>query len=147
MAQGGRGNSLTRISQTRRDPVHRELDAELDVFAAGDLTSFPIKQGGLAAQQADAAAEAIAARAGAELEPTPFRPVLRGLLLTGMEPRFLRGDGEDSVVDTEPLWWPPAKIVGRHLAPFLAEQLHLSESPPPDGSRLAVDVDLLAHVP
>ena len=32
-----------------------------DVFAAGDVTSFPVKQGGIAAQQADAAAEAIAA--------------------------------------------------------------------------------------
>ena len=35
------------------------------IFAAGDATSEPIKQGGLAAQQADAAAEAIAAEAGA----------------------------------------------------------------------------------
>ena len=32
------------------------------VWAAGDCTAFPIKQGGLAAQQADAAAESIAAR-------------------------------------------------------------------------------------
>ena len=33
-----------------------------DVYAAGDATAFPIKHGGLAAQQADALAEAIAAR-------------------------------------------------------------------------------------
>ena len=45
-----------------------------DVFAAG----FPIKQGGLAAQQSDAAAEAIAAAAGSDLAPQPFDPVLRG---------------------------------------------------------------------
>jgi hypothetical protein len=31
------------------------------VFAAGDATTFPIKQGSLAAQQADAVADAIAA--------------------------------------------------------------------------------------
>ncbi len=31
-----------------------------DVYAAGDITTFPVKQGGIAAQQADAAAEAIA---------------------------------------------------------------------------------------
>ena len=100
------------------------LDVE-DVYAAGDLTNFPIKQGGLAAQQADAAAEAIAAAAGAEITPTPFRPVLRGLLLTGLSPRFMRAEvgSQESQVDTEPLWWPPAKIVGRHLAPFLAAQL------------------------
>ena len=107
---------------------HGAVTGEDDVYAAGDLTSFPVKQGGIAAQQADAAAEAMAARAGAALDPTPFRPVLRGLLLTGMEPRFLRGEGEGSVVDTEPLWWPPAKIVGRYLAPFLAEHLGLSAS-------------------
>jgi sulfide:quinone oxidoreductase len=107
---------------------HCALVGEVDLYAAGDLTSFPIKQGGIAAQQADAAAEAIAARAGAGLAPAPFNPVLRGLLLTGMEPRFLRGEPDGSTVDTEPLWWPPAKIVGRYLAPFLAEHLGLSAS-------------------
>jgi sulfide:quinone oxidoreductase len=120
------------------------------VYAAGDLTTFPIKQGGIATQQADAAAESIAAGAGAPIEPRPFTPVLRGLLLTGLTPRYLRTEPGSvrSVVDTEPLWWPPAKIVGRHLAPFLASKLHLSESPPPsNGSRVAVDVDLHAEVP
>ncbi len=94
-----------------------------DVYAAGDITTFPVKQGGIAAQQADAAAQAIAAAAGADLTPSPFRPVLRGLLLTGKEPRYLRreltGGGEASRADVEPLWWPPAKIVGHYLAPFL----------------------------
>ena len=120
-----------------------------DVYAAGDLTDFPVKQGGIATQQADAAAESIAAAAGAPVEPRPFKPVLRGLLLTGMTPRYLRAEPGSlaSEADTEPLWWPPAKIVGRHLAPFLASQLHLPESPPPNGDRLAVEIDLLAHVP
>ena len=63
-----------------------------DVYAAGDITAFPIKQGGLACQQADAAAEHIAARAGAALDPTPFTPVLRGMLLTERWSRFLRRD-------------------------------------------------------
>jgi sulfide:quinone oxidoreductase len=67
-----------------------------DVFAAGDMTTFPIKQGGIAAQQADAAAESIAALAGASITPEPFRPVLRGLLLTGLRPRFLRANLLDS---------------------------------------------------
>jgi sulfide:quinone oxidoreductase len=119
---------------------------EIDVWAAGDATTFPLKQGGVAAQQADAAAEAIAARAGASIEPQPFRPVLRGLLLTGMAPRFLRAEASmrGSVIDTEPLWWPPAKIVGRYLAPFLAERLGLSQVLP-DAAResaLPVEVEL-----
>ena len=62
------------------------------MFAAGDATAFPIKQGGLAAQQADAVAEAIAAAAGVDLDPQPFRPILRGVLLTGGAARYLRAD-------------------------------------------------------
>ena len=49
------------------------------VWAAGDGTTFPIKQGGLAAQQADAAAERRRARRRRH-RPQPFRPVLRGVL-------------------------------------------------------------------
>ncbi len=103
--------------------VH-ELESE-DVYAAGDATAFPVKQGGTAAQQADAAAQSIAARAGAGIEPEPFRPVMRGLLLTGAEPSYLRaevsgGRGETSVSSSDPLWWPPAKIAGRYLGPHLA---------------------------
>jgi sulfide:quinone oxidoreductase len=125
------------------DPFGQVL-RETDIWAAGDATSFPLKQGGIAAQQADAAAESIAARAGAKLEPSPFRPVLRGLLLTGMSPRFLRAEGSPAVslVDTEPLWWPPAKIVGRYLAPFLAEHLGLSELLPDAARESAVPVEI-----
>lgn len=124
-----------------------------DVFAAGDATTFPVKQGGIAAQQADAAAESIAAAVGAGVSPQPFRPVLRGLLLTGGRPRFLRrelaaGPGLGSVVDTEPLWWPPAKIVGQRLAPFLglfSGTEMPGESPPPPPGALPVDVELDAE--
>ena len=121
-----------------------QVYGEIDIWAAGDATSFPLKQGGIAAQQADAAAESIAARAGAPVEPSPFRPVLRGLLLTGMSPRFLRAEGSPAVsaIDTEPLWWPPAKIVGRHLAPFLAQHLGLSEVPPDARRETTVPVEI-----
>ncbi len=57
---------------------HALVTGASDLYAAGDGTSFPIKQGGLGTQQADAGAEHIAARFGAELEPQPFRPILRG---------------------------------------------------------------------
>jgi sulfide:quinone oxidoreductase len=100
-----------------------------DVYAAGDLTRLWIKQGGIAAQQGDAVASAIAAGAGADVEPVPFNPVLRGLLLTGSTPRFLRGEKGTSLVNTHPLWWPPLKIVGRYLSPFLVEHLGLVAEP------------------
>jgi sulfide:quinone oxidoreductase len=116
------------------------------VYAAGDVTSFPVKQGGIATQQADAAAEAIAAAAGVDLAPRPFRPVLRGLVLTGAEPRYLRAEiarpGDLSQVSTEPLWWPPAKIAGRHLAPFLARLAGLEAPVEPRTGPGAVRVEV-----
>ena len=104
------------------------------VYAAGDGTNFPIKQGGLATQQADAVAEAIAAEVGAPVEPEPFRPVLRGLLLTGGDDRFLRhavaGGGGEGEVAAHTLWWPPTKIAGRYLAAYCsaATRRHIVEA-------------------
>jgi sulfide:quinone oxidoreductase len=97
-----------------------------DVYAAGDAIDFPVKQGGLAAQQADSVAEQIAAQCGAHVEPTPFRPALRGMLFTGEEPLYMRSGVP--AVDPHilgawyPLWWPPTKIAGRYLAPHLFER-------------------------
>jgi sulfide:quinone oxidoreductase len=124
------------------------VGSEPHVYAAGDATRFPLKQGGIATQQADVAATDIATRVGSTTEPTPFRPVLRGLLLTGMSARFLRSEPGTtaSIVDTEPLWWPPAKIVGRYVAPFLASKLGLSDPVPPrSASGVEVEVDLDAY--
>jgi sulfide:quinone oxidoreductase len=95
-----------------------------NVYAAGDAVDFPVKQGGLAAQQADTVAEHIAASYGAPVEPSPFRPVLRGMLFTGDEPLFMRSGVQGSDPDVpdawHPLWWPPTKVAGRYLAPFLS---------------------------
>jgi sulfide:quinone oxidoreductase len=130
-----------------RTDQHGRVEGRDDVYAAGDITTFPLKQGGIATQQADTAAASIAARAGAPVRARPFRPVLRGLLLTGLSPRFLSASllDDTSEVDTEALWWPPAKIVGRYLSPFLAEHMGLSAEPPPHAlaaTPLDVDVEL-----
>lgn len=122
-----RGRRIDGIAQNAEGfipvDVHGRLFGASDVYAAGDATSFPLKQGGIAAQQADAAAAWIAASVGAGTLPRPFRPVLRGLLLTGREPLYLRREltrtSDETPVGSDPLWWPPTKIVGRHLAPFL----------------------------
>jgi sulfide:quinone oxidoreductase len=93
------------------------------VWAVGDMTTWPLKQGGLAAQQADVAAADIAARvAGAEVRVRPFKPRLRGKLLTGDEPLFLErrpGAPSASEASSEFLWWPAEKVAGRHLARYL----------------------------
>jgi sulfide:quinone oxidoreductase len=119
------------------------------VYAAGDATAFPIKQGGIATQQADAAAHAIAAEAGADVEPEPFRPVLRGILLTGEAPRFMRaevsgGRGEDWEVSESALWWPPAKVAARYLSPYLGVR-HEEVARPTGG--VPVEVALNPHGP
>jgi sulfide:quinone oxidoreductase len=119
-----------------------------DCYAAGDGTDFPIKQGGLAAQQADAVAEHVAARYGAPVEPAPFTPVLRGMLLTGATPRFLSASlghrPEEGATSSQPLWWPATKIAGRYLAPYLLERDHAEADAlarPPEGFE-AVEIAL-----
>lgn len=123
-----RGPAIAGVPQTvggfiPTDRYGEVLEAE-NIFAAGDGTAFPVKQGGLAAQQAVAAASMIAWRAGSELQPEPFEPVLRGLLLTGHEPAYLRADlshpEQPSAAASQPLWWPAAKVAARSLAPYLA---------------------------
>jgi sulfide:quinone oxidoreductase len=81
------------------------------VWAVGDMTTRPLKQGGLAAQQADVAAADITAQiVGGDIEPHPFEPTLQGLLLTDAEPLYLQRD---------PLAGSPQKVVGAHLSPYL----------------------------
>jgi sulfide:quinone oxidoreductase len=102
-----------------------------DVYAAGDLTTFPLKQGGLAAQQADAAAEAILAGVGVPIVPRPFEAVLRGVLYTDREPAYLRAPagGGGAAPRSWSMWWPPSKIAGRHLAPYLAVRAGAPRAP------------------
>lgn len=101
------------------------------VFAAGDGTDFSVKQGGVAAQQGVAVAEAIAQRAGAPVEPRPFEPVLRARVLTANGSRFLHADaapaGGVSEASDRPLWWPSHKIAAAHLGPYLATKGVLPE--------------------
>lgn len=114
------------------------------VYAAGDATDRPIKQGGLACQQADAAAAHLAAAAGAAGEAIPYAPVLRGRLLTGHAERFLRrvaatGAGE---VAARPLWWPPMKVSGRYLSPYLEALGVVSLPVHGDVPDVGIEVDL-----
>jgi sulfide:quinone oxidoreductase len=121
---------------------HARVKGAADVYAAGDGTTFPIKQGGIATQQADAAAEDIAHRLGAAVEPGPFRPVLRGKLLTGDESVNLRaeiaGGGGEGEASLDTLWWPPHKISARYLSPFL----YHGEAHEPEPPRHSLDVEV-----
>jgi sulfide:quinone oxidoreductase len=145
------GPSLSGLPSDRRGFILTDLHGKVpdvdSVWAAGDAIAFPLKQGGLAAQQADAAAEAIAAVAGAEIEPRPFHPVLRGMILTGRGQEWMRheparGAGEGVAV-RRALWWPPTKVAGRYLSPHLAALDGPGEpdAPQPDGHPVELDLE------
>ena len=88
-----------------------------DVYAIGDATDFPLKQGGIACLQADAAAGHIAARYGAPVTPQPFHPELRAVLLTGTGEIALGG--------------ATRKLPGR----YLAAQVEGTSAPPSSAIR------------
>jgi hypothetical protein len=88
----------------------------------GDAADFAVKHGGLAAQQADAAAGSIAALPGVPLTPQRFHGEIHGFLLTG---RKISGSrGFSSQITETAAWMPAAKIEAQFLAPYLARQAH-----------------------
>jgi sulfide:quinone oxidoreductase len=94
------------------------------VYAAGDVTQFAIKHRALASQQADVAAESIAALAGARVTPEPFHPVMRGMLSTGDKPLYFSADvtaqpGFSSVLGDRPMWPHSANVPAKYLVPVL----------------------------
>lgn len=106
--------------------AHGRVSGVENVYAAGDATDFPLKFGGISAQQADAVAESIAALAGASVEPKPLDPEIHGMLLTGGRPRYLhlsaRTDGKTAInsrISETSESSPTAKIAARYLAPYL----------------------------
>ncbi len=118
-----RGVPLSEHGFLRVDKFNRVLDTEY-VYAAGDAVDFPIKHGGLSSQQADTAAESIAALAGADVDPQPFKPLIHGMLLTDGQPLYLTaeisgGQGFSSSFSETPTWSPPTKIAARYLGPYL----------------------------
>jgi len=93
------------------------------VFAAGDMTDFPVKHGSLAAQMADVAAAGIAALAGDHPQPEPLRPVILGVLHTGAAPLYVSARIVNGLIrseaTSEPGWPPDEKVVAEELGPFL----------------------------
>jgi sulfide:quinone oxidoreductase len=117
----------------RVDPYCRVPGVER-VYAAGDATDFPIKHGGIGSQQADIAAQSIAALAGASVTPQHFNPVIHGMLLTDGKPQYLTahitgGHGFSSEITETPTWSPPSKIAAKYLAPYLQERDSTSPMP------------------
>ena len=113
------------------------VEGLVDVYAAGDMTTFPIKQGGLAAQQADRIAHAIVGGLGIPTGEPPARHILLARLLGGARTLILRTELDDSgqptaasIEHVEPGNVPrSAKVFGRYLTPYL-ERSHASTTGP-----------------
>jgi sulfide:quinone oxidoreductase len=104
-----------------------QVKAAERVYAAGDATDFPIKHGGIAAQQADTAARSIAALAGAPVVPQTFDPVLEAVLVTGDQPLLFKvqltgGHGSDHEVVGTPVAASTPKLAARYLSAHLERQ-------------------------
>jgi len=126
-----RGRRFTGVPASRSGFVPVDGSGRVEglqhVYAAGDLTSFPIKQGGLAAQQADVVAQTIAAGLGAPTKEVRAPRVLHARLLGGDAPLFLRTEFDWSGqpisavavhAGDEPSA-KAAKVLGRYLVPYL----------------------------
>lgn len=106
------------------DPHGRVIDLP-GVYAAGDGTTASIKQGGLAAQEADAVVAHVRWRLGAGPEPEPPSLVLRGVLGTPRGTLYLQADlgpgraGEGSIASWLPLWPAPGRVASRWLGSYL----------------------------
>lgn len=125
------------------DEFARVLDVE-GVYCVGDAANYPVKQGGLATQQADVAAQHIAAAAGAAITPQPFRPILRGRLMTGgAEQFFVKEMRRPAARQAQtPLWWPPTKVSGRYLTPWLSSLDPGALAPEPGEHTEAVETEI-----
>lgn len=98
-----------------------------NVYAAGDLTTFPVKQGGLAAQQADTVAHTIASELGAPVKELDRRRILRARLITGDGALSLRTELDAvgrptaaAVQHEESRRAEHLKVFGRYLTPYLS---------------------------
>jgi sulfide:quinone oxidoreductase len=116
------GDAIDRF--LRVDELCRVAGAGGRIFAAGDATQLPVKQGGVGAQQADTAAAAIVHAAGLGPAPAPLRPVIRGVLHTGAQPIYITahliaGHGVRAQVDRSAPWPIDDKIVAEELGPYL----------------------------
>jgi sulfide:quinone oxidoreductase len=118
------------------DAVGR-VEGLADVYAAGDMTASPIKQGGVAAQQADRIAHTLATTLGIPAVEFRAARVLRARLLGGERPLMLRTEldenGQGTTATLEHTHTDQSatssKVFGRYLTPYLNTHEPLAHGP------------------
>jgi sulfide:quinone oxidoreductase len=104
-------------------------------YAAGDISSLAFKQGAFSSQQADTAAEGIAAAVGVRIKPLAPGPRVRAVLWTGQGPRYLAGgNGEVAGRASSPSQrhlelLHNGRLTARYLSPLVDSLLAGSGSP------------------
>jgi sulfide:quinone oxidoreductase len=125
-----KGRQITGVPVTRSGFVPTDsfgrVEGLSDVYAAGDVTAFPVKQGGLAAQQADLVAHTIASALGPVKEFHQNR-ILRARLLHGDGALVLRTELDTlgrpiaaGIQHLESRRAPELKVFGQYLTPYLS---------------------------
>ena len=99
-----------------------------DVFAAGDATAFPIKQGGHRRpagghRRRRDRGVSWRGRRSAAVPTRPPRTRNRRRMAHYIRARIAVGAGDDCEVSERPLWWPPNRLCGRYLAPYLSSRV------------------------
>jgi sulfide:quinone oxidoreductase len=134
-----RGRRFTGVPASRSGFVPVDTSGRVegleDVYAAGDLTTSPIKQGGIAAQQADVVVQTIAAGLGVPVKEVRAPQVLHARMLGGESTVFLRTEFDWSgqptratlVRDGDEHAARAAKVLGRYLLPYLETLEPLSD--------------------
>jgi sulfide:quinone oxidoreductase len=134
-----RGRRLTGVPASRSGFVPVDASGRVegleDVYAAGDQTTCPIKQGGLAAQQADVVAQTIADSLGIPVKQVRAPQVLNTRILGGEMAVFLRAEFDWSGQPARATLVRPddehtakaAKVLGRYLVPYLETLQPLSD--------------------
>jgi sulfide:quinone oxidoreductase len=101
------------------------------VYAAGDMTTYPLKHGGLATQQADTIAHAVAVTLGRSATPCPARPRTLDIRLIGgerplalaIEVDDLGRPGHAELVDDDATRTPAiGKVVAERLSHYLRDR-------------------------
>jgi sulfide:quinone oxidoreductase len=108
------------------DEYCRVLNTGGRIFAAGDATDLPVKQGGVGAQQADVAAAGIAHLAGAGPAPERLRPRIDATLFASAKPLYLSAHlidsrGWQASFHDEPPWPAGEKVVAEELGSYLSD--------------------------
>jgi sulfide:quinone oxidoreductase len=125
------------------------ITGTVNVYAAGDTVAFPIKQAGLTARQADAAADTILADRDLRSRHRLFPTALEGLLTPDEDFLDLRDPrwADDCALRPRSIWWPPPTISAPCLSPYL-QAVHgecmATNAPPPGGIPVHVDLASLA---